>query len=298
MDSNEIILSIMIETYNQEDYIRQTLDSIIKQKFSFSYEIIIGNDCSTDDTGAILDEYANKYSQIRVIHNEKNLGAMGNFYNVLSNTKGKYIMDCAGDDFWLPGKVQRQIRYMEKNPDIGLCYGKVYYYYQKLKKISKKSYGGPKVTYEDLFLGNTIPALTVCYRKSLVTQYIDEVHPEKKDWRMEDVPMWLWFAKQSKIKFLSKCVGVYRVLDESESHSENSEKYQRYLQSCKDIRAFYAELYNDNQLLNFYLNIPDFNKAWQTKQWEQIVLLGKQLQEYNFSLKRWVKIFLAKIISK
>lgn len=293
MRQNEIMLSIMIETYNQENFIGQTIDSIINQDFDFLYEIIVGDDCSTDKTSQILDEYAQKYKNIKVIHNKENLGAMGNFYNVLSNIQGKYIMDCAGDDYWLPGKVRTQISYLEKHDNIGLCYGRVKYLYDSKRELSKPSYGGRKTKYNELFMGNTIPALTVCYRKELVEQYLNQIHPEKQGWKLEDIPMWLWFAKNSKIKFLKKDLGVYRVMEESESHSDNSVKYQAYVKSCSDVRKFYADLYNEESLWKIYKKNLDFNTAWSKKKYENIIYIGRELQKEDFSLKRGIKIFVA-----
>lgn len=298
MSDNEMVLSIMIETYNQENFIKQTLESMLIQEYLFPYEIIIGDDCSKDSTPKILDEYAEKYPQIRVIHNERNLGAMGNFYNVLSQTRGKYIMDCAGDDYWLSDKVKIQISYLEKHPDIGLCYGKVKYYQQNKNEISEKSFGGPRTKLNELFLGNTIPALTVCYRKELVEKYLAEIQPQTKDWRLEDLPMWLWFAKNSKIKFINKPIAVYRVLEESESHSNDTEKYQLYAKSCRDVRAFYSELYNEKYLLDLYDCNDRLNKAWASKNKEQIILNGKNVLKIKFSIRVVCKILLAKCFLK
>lgn len=294
MNENELLLSVMVETYNQEEYITQTIESILKQDYSFPYEIIIGDDCSTDNTGKILDEYAEKYPQIKVIHNEKNLGAMGNFYTVLSQTKGKYIMDCGGDDYWLPGKVKAQIKFMQKHQNIGLCYGKVKCFKQNINELTKKSNGGKKTKFYELFLGNTIPALTVCYKKELVEKYLGEVNPQITDWRLEDLPMWLWFARKSKIKFLNKEFGVYRVLEESESHSKNSEKYQKYAKSCRDVRVFYSELYNESILLQLFDYNNEFNKAWREKEKKQIIQIGKNLLKIHFSFKIMIKILIAK----
>lgn len=299
MGENELLLSVMVETYNQEEYIAQTIESILNQKYSFPYEIIIGDDCSTDGTGKILDEYAKKYSQIIVIHNEKNLGAMGNFYNILSKTKGKYIMDCAGDDYWLPGKVKTQISYMEKHPNVGLCYGKAKSFFQIKEELSKKSFGGKKTKYEDLFIGNSIPALTVCYKNSLVKQYLEEIKPNEKDWKMEDIPMWLWFAKNTKIVFVNKVFGVYRVLSESESHSNDKTKQTSFSLSCKQIREYYSKLYKNDELFYEFCLYEDFNIYYKQKNFSQLVEIGKIILKLKFDIKILRKLlfsFLKKIV--
>ena len=122
---NTPLLSIAIITYNQEKYISQTLDSVLQQEHEYSYEIVIGEDCSSDGTRKIIEDYVEKYPDIiKPLYNIPNKGLIANYFNVLNHCSGKYIMECAGDDYWLPGKVQYQIDYMEKHPDIGMCYSK------------------------------------------------------------------------------------------------------------------------------------------------------------------------------
>ncbi|MEE1211697.1 MAG: glycosyltransferase [Treponema sp.] len=107
VNNDELIFSVVVIAYNQEKYIEKTLDSILSQEHSYSYEIIIGDDCSSDKTPQIIEEYRKSYpSIVKPIYNSKNLGAMNNYYNTISKVKGKYIMICGGDDYWLPLKVE------------------------------------------------------------------------------------------------------------------------------------------------------------------------------------------------
>ena len=94
-------LSVFVVTYNQEKYIRQCLDSILMQEVYFDYEVVIGEDHGTDGTRAICEEYAEKYSQIRLLPLTKNMGISGNWRRVLLECKGEYIAMCEGDDYWL-----------------------------------------------------------------------------------------------------------------------------------------------------------------------------------------------------
>ena len=221
--NEEILLSITVETYNQEKYIKKTLDRILNQEYCFSYEIIIGDDSSNDSTPVILEDYAAKYPQIKVIHNEKNLGALGNFYNLLSFCKGKYLMDCAGDDFWFPGKVKKQIQLMESKPEIGLCYGKAYTCDRNEKSLGK-IIGRKSTSFEELLKSNGVPELTICARLDLIKTYLNKIHPQFMHWKMEDYPLLLWMSKESKIYFMDEILGCYRILEESVSHSTNLDK--------------------------------------------------------------------------
>ena len=116
-------LSVFVVTYNQEQYIRQALDSILMQQVNFDYEIIIGEDCSTDSTPAICDEYAAKYSQIHLYHHNPNKGLIGNWEFVLNHCTGQYIAMLEGDDFWTdPHKLQKQVDFLDVHPDVALTF--------------------------------------------------------------------------------------------------------------------------------------------------------------------------------
>ena len=116
MNNNYILVSIVMLTYNHSEYIKEAIDSILMQDVDFKYEIIIGDDCSTDNTQEILLQYKNRYPNIfKLILRSENIGPTKNFYDVLMNCKGKYIAFLEGDDYWLDGmKLQKQFDFLEK----------------------------------------------------------------------------------------------------------------------------------------------------------------------------------------
>ena len=123
-------LSVFVVTYNQEQYIRQALDSILMQQVDFDYEIIIGEDCSTDGTTAICNEYAKKAERgtwnvegIHVYHHNPNKGLIGNWEFVLNHCQGEYIAMLEGDDYWTdPHKLQKQVDFLDAHPDTVLTF--------------------------------------------------------------------------------------------------------------------------------------------------------------------------------
>lgn len=119
-------VSITLMTYNQKDYIGLCLESLVTQECNFEFEIIVGDDASTDGTSDIVREYANKYPDIVIplIH-EKNLGPSGNFFSIIEKTGGDYIAHMDGDDYALPGKLQAQADFMDKTPDCNICFHRV-----------------------------------------------------------------------------------------------------------------------------------------------------------------------------
>lgn len=123
MKNDEVLLSIGMLTYNHATYVRQALDSIIMQKVNFKYEVIVGDDCSTDGTQDILKEYAGKYPNIfTLVFREKNIGATKNNYELKFMAKGKYFACLEGDDYWTDeNKLQTQIDFLETHPEYIAC---------------------------------------------------------------------------------------------------------------------------------------------------------------------------------
>lgn len=120
---NECMISIIMPTYNHEKYIRQALDSIFMQETSYSFEILIGDDCSSDHTQEILLEYQKAHSGcIRLFLREKNIGASRNAYELLTKARGKYLATLEGDDYWTdPHKLQLQVDFLEAHPEYIGC---------------------------------------------------------------------------------------------------------------------------------------------------------------------------------
>lgn len=126
-----VTLSVAMITYNQEQYIAQALDSVLMQAVNFDYEIVIGDDLSSDGTRDILRDYAARHpDKIRLLLNEQNLGMVANIVQVLRACQGTYIAILEGDDFWnSPHKLQQQVDYMRANPGCSLSYHPVKWLY-------------------------------------------------------------------------------------------------------------------------------------------------------------------------
>lgn len=117
MEDNFFMVSVVVITYNHESYIRQALDSILMQKVNFKYEVLVGDDSSSDKTQEILSEYEKKYPEVfKMFLRERNLGATRNNYELFIRAKGKYIASLEGDDYWSDeNKLQFQVDFLEKN---------------------------------------------------------------------------------------------------------------------------------------------------------------------------------------
>jgi glycosyltransferase involved in cell wall biosynthesis len=116
-------ISVGVVTYNHEPYLAQALDSVLEQDVSCSYEIVVYEDCSTDNTRQIALAYQRRFpDRIRVLYSERNLGVAENVRRGLPSCRGRYIAGLDGDDFWTDqGKLQKQFEALEARPEINLC---------------------------------------------------------------------------------------------------------------------------------------------------------------------------------
>ena len=126
---DKITVSVCMITYGHEQYIKEAIESVLMQSADFEYELIIADDCSPDATEKVvklLIETHENGHRIKYIKHQSNLGMMPNFEFALKQCKGKYIALCDGDDYWTdPLKLQKQVDFLEANPDFSICFHKV-----------------------------------------------------------------------------------------------------------------------------------------------------------------------------
>ncbi|WP_303340819.1 glycosyltransferase, partial [uncultured Muribaculum sp.] len=243
------LVSISCITYNHASYIKECIDGFLMQKTNFNFEVLIHDDHSTDGTEEIIKEYAKQYPDIiKPLFEKENQYSLGKpigsaVWN-LPRARGEYIAICEGDDYWTdPYKLQKQVDFLESHPDYGMCYTKVKRFVPKNNKFIDE-WGGPNETMDKLLIENTIPTLTAVFHKAIYYNYLTEIHPSKRGWLMGDYPIWLYFAQNSKIKFINETTGVYRICTESASHSNDLEKIIRFNNSYHDIRTWYNSRQN------------------------------------------------------
>ena len=112
--SNNIEISIIMTTYNQEMYVEKAIQSALNQKTDFYYEILIGDDFSTDNTKEICLTYAQKFEDIITLDSRtKNIGLINNYADLIKKAQGKYIAILEGDDYWIDlYKLQKQYNFL------------------------------------------------------------------------------------------------------------------------------------------------------------------------------------------
>lgn len=250
-----IKVSICMITYNHEKYIAQAIEGILMQKTNFDFEIVIGEDCSTDNTRKIISEFSYKYpGKFKLILHKNNIGAMANQIAVLQYCTGKYIACCEGDDYWTdPYKLQKQVDFLEGNPDFAICHHNVQVIYDDNRKscFSNSSSQKEVTIIEDLAQENYISAVSCVFRNGLIKEF-----PEWfKNTPIGDYPLHMLNSQYGKIKYIPDVMGVYRVHKEGIWGGKNSIYQSEKLVELIDLMKNYFNPKINKILLNVQSNI-------------------------------------------
>ena len=188
-------VSVAMLAYNHEKYIEQAVRSALMQQTDFDYEIVIGEDCSTDATRAILlrlrDEHPHK---IRLLLHEENWGMSRNGKAVWDSCRGTYIAYLEGDDFWLsPHKLQKQVDFLDSNPDCVICFHDVVEVYEDINKsdlgmhyqdAAKLSYSIEELLRETILVRT--PSVVMRKTEKQLPSWFTQLRA------MQDYPLFLW----------------------------------------------------------------------------------------------------------
>jgi glycosyltransferase involved in cell wall biosynthesis len=207
-------LSVMIITYNHERFIAQALESVLAQRVNFDYEIVIGEDSSTDGTRAIVMDFHRRYPE-RIFPQlrNRNLGAMQNLRETLGACRGQYLALLEGDDYWTNDqKLHKQVDFLDAHPDCALCCHRVRF----LDEQSMETYPGVEVfpsfragsySIEDLLKGNFVMTCSTVLRRDL----IGPIPGWFSKMKLGDWPLFAFVARHGSIELMDEIMADYRV---------------------------------------------------------------------------------------
>jgi glycosyltransferase involved in cell wall biosynthesis len=204
-------VSVLTTTYNQEQYIAQALDGALMQETSFDFEMVVGEDCSTDGTRAIVQRYAEQHpDKVRALLNERNLGMHRNFIQAYRACRGEWIALCEGDDYWIaPDKLQRQVDFLTQHPECAVCFTNALVIHDNSDEEDLHCPPDQKEIsdFVDLLEENFIPTSSIMFRNKLMLDHV----PEKVlELMFGDWPLFLWQAQEGKIGYINEPMAVYR----------------------------------------------------------------------------------------
>jgi len=217
-------VSVIMCTYNGADFIKEQLDSIINQTYPI-YELIIQDDCSTDSTVSILNDYVGQYDFIYLYQNESQKGINKNFYSAISRAKGEYIAISDQDDIWEPDKIEFQVntigdKWLSCGMSKPFSSNEEFYFDNRI----------PNISIERLIHVNTLaPGHTMLFKKEMIS-FI----PEKAK-IMYDHLFLIVAVSHNMISYQKKVMANHRVHEKSATHITQVLKTSRNKKSIMNI---------------------------------------------------------------
>ena len=279
--NDNIQIDILLATYNGEKYLKCQLDSILNQTHK-NIRLLINDDCSTDNTRAILKEYEEKDDRIKVKYNEKNLGYVKNFEDLLKRVENKYFALSDQDDFWKEEKIEKSLnKLLEEDAD--LVFTDLEPVDEKLNTITPSMVRFMQMDknikkhqdYKSVFLRNCVTGCTILSKKELINEYIPIPikEPMVHDWWMA-----LIISQIGKITFLDEPTIKYR------QHGNNQlgiYGMKNYIQDFDEYREKYIQLKLDQ--FNLYVENEQFFKN------KELITLSKNAIKYleDIRVKRY-----------
>ncbi|MFD2916268.1 glycosyltransferase family 2 protein [Psychroserpens luteus] len=235
-----ITVSIVMITYNHQDYIKQAIEGVLMQDTNFNIELIISNDCSTDGTSDCVKNIKNTHPKghlITYFDQKKNMGMMSNFIFALKQCQGSYVAICDGDDYWTdPLKLQKQVGFLEKNTNVNICFHRAQILSNNTLKshdILKPFIKKPFNYIELLKQNNFIVTASVMFRKPKNFKF--------PNWFNQipfgDMGLYKLVAQDSQIQCLDEIMCVYRV------HSDGVYSGLNVLKARRNYLNFYQKIY-------------------------------------------------------
>lgn len=209
------MVSIIIPCYNSQYYIAYTIESVLQQSFPY-WELIVVDDCSTDNSASIIQHYAQVDSRIKYLQTSKSSGSPVLPRNIgIEHARGRFIAFLDSDDVWLPNKLKSQLAMFDKYDDMAICFSN----YEKMTEAGERNervIEAPLITtYQKLLRGNVIGCLTAVYDTKKVGKVYFPQHTH------EDYLLWLSILKRG---YVARNTGTVEALYRVREHSVSSNK--------------------------------------------------------------------------
>jgi glycosyltransferase involved in cell wall biosynthesis len=229
-------LSIAVTAFNHEKYIARAIEGILMQEVDFDYEIIVGEDCSADETRRILIDFQNKYpDKIKLILPQQNQGlrGVGIFLQVMKECTGDYVALLDGDDHWTsPFKLRKQVSFLDQHPECAMCFHNTRIVYEDDGEVGSwnlRVFEDKQVlTTEDILANCSIQTSTMMLRKEVFSRQLEKV--AKNDYfMMDDWSISALLSQHNSIGYHNDVMGIYRQHDSGSWSKRNRAEKLRYV---------------------------------------------------------------------
>lgn len=201
-------VSVIVPTYNRAHMVTETIDSILNQTFK-DFELIVVDNCSSDNTEEVIKSYADK--RVRYFKHQNNRIVAVNRNYGISKAQGEYIAFCDDDDLWMPDKLERQLQEFEKDSQIGLVCTNLINFDENGEhgKIVTNELKDSDFTFESLIWRNRIVCSSILVKKKVIDD-VGVMDESPEFFTAEDYELWLRIAKKYKVKYISLPLVKYR----------------------------------------------------------------------------------------
>ena len=242
------LVSVIIPSYNRSNTVSQTIQSIIDQNFDKRFEIIIGDDCSTDNAREVLQEYHQKYPEIiRLIFHEQNIGLGANWATCIKAAKGKYICNCDNDDYWHnPDKLRIQFDYMESHPDENVIITNHRNHNRETGVITEeRAWIDRSVTLQQAFFQGKqrFCNATIMYRAEFLRKHLNLDDFIKYQFTLQDWNTWIILSAYSDFTILPVSTATFGIETESITRPATYEKIQERFRKEKECYQYVCNLF-------------------------------------------------------
>jgi glycosyltransferase involved in cell wall biosynthesis len=213
-------VSVAVITYNHLAFIRQAIESVLMQKTDFDFEIVVGEDGSTDGTReVVLDMHRNWPDRIHPMLREANLGMMPNILQTLRDCQGDYVAYLEGDDYWTdPHKLQKQVDFLEAHDDYVMCFHNTIYTYDDGRPDHLRHQNAwDTLSSEELILGfhDFSYPNPACAGHTSSLVFRNHLLPDYPAWLLDsisgDLPLEMLIAQHGQAKFINEAMSVHRI---------------------------------------------------------------------------------------
>ncbi len=244
------LVSVVIPNYNRCKTVGETIDSILAQDCTFDFEIIIGDDCSTDNAREVLTTYQKRYpKQIKLLFHEQNIGLGANWATCVKACKGEFICNCDNDDYWHnPQKLQLQVEYMREHPDCGMVITHHRTHNRKTGKIEEcKAYIKRDMPLQQaLFKGHTAFCnATIMYRKSLIDAHLNLDDFIAHQFTLQDWNTWIILSAYSPMDIIDVSTATFGIetisITRPESYESLISRFNKELDCYKYVCGLFPK---------------------------------------------------------
>ena len=204
------LVSVKVPAYNQERFIEACLNGILAQKTTFPFEVVIGEDCSTDRTRDLVQAYAQAQPDVvRVVTSDANVGPARNIARIRAACRGVYEATCEGDDVWFhPHKLQRQVDFLESRPDCVFCFHDALFYRED--KGARPKYYCPRDLPDTPTLADVLRRPAFIATSSILARrsFMEALPPWRAEVLCGDLVVRLWGAHVGKIGYLRDVMSI------------------------------------------------------------------------------------------